>query len=269
MKLGLALPSFVSDAELPIRVARRAEAAGLDGVFVYDHLWRDIPPPRRGALECFTLLGAIAAETERVRLGPFVARASLRPPATLVQSLDTVQRVSGGRVIAGIGAGDTQTEAENIAFGLPFGTPMTRVAELMASVQAARGHGYPVWVGGNAALVRETVALADGWNGWGGTPDAFAKNAALVREVAPDAALTWGGLVLVGRDDDHAAAKAQGRKIGPDVIVGGPARVAERLREFGRAGVEWAVVAPVDSSDPDNAEILGDRVAPLLDAQVR
>jgi alkanesulfonate monooxygenase SsuD/methylene tetrahydromethanopterin reductase-like flavin-dependent oxidoreductase (luciferase family) len=269
MNVGLALPSFVSDPELPIGVARRAEAAGLDGVFVYDHLWRDVPPPRRGALECFTLLGAIAAETERVRLGTFVARASLRPPPTLAHILDTVQRVSGGRLIAGIGAGDTQTKAENLAFGLPFGTSMTRIEELMAAVQAARGRGFPVWVGGNAALVRETVALADGWNGWGGTPDTFATNAALVREVAPDATVTWGGLALVGRDDDHAAAKVDGRKLGPDVIVGGPERVAGGLRAFGRAGAEWAVVAPIDSSDPENADLLGERVAPLLDGSTR
>jgi alkanesulfonate monooxygenase SsuD/methylene tetrahydromethanopterin reductase-like flavin-dependent oxidoreductase (luciferase family) len=266
VKVGLALPCFVDDPELPISVARRAEAAGLDGVFVYDHLWRDIPPPRRGALECFALLGAVAADTARLHVGTFVARASLRPPATLAHCLDTAQRVSDGRLIAGIGAGDKQTKAENEAFGLPFGTAVTRIEELMASVLAARGRGYPVWVGGNAALVCETVALADGWNGWGGTPDAFAANAALVREVAPDAALTWGGLVLVGRDDEHAATKASGRKIGADVIVGGPERVAEQLRAFGREGAEWIVAAPVDSSDPENAELLGEVVAPLLQA---
>ncbi len=75
MRIGYALPTFVDDPELPIAVARRAESAGIDGVFVYDHMWRDVPPPRRGALECFALLGAVAAETDRVHLGPLVARA--------------------------------------------------------------------------------------------------------------------------------------------------------------------------------------------------
>ena len=122
MKIGYALPTFVDDPEMPIAVARRAEAAGLDGVFVYDHMWRDVPPPRRGALECFALLGAVAAETERVQLGPLVARATLRPPASLAAALDTAHRVSGGRLIAGLGAGDRQSRAENEAFGLGRGS---------------------------------------------------------------------------------------------------------------------------------------------------
>jgi len=131
VKLGLALPSFVDDPEIPIAVARRADAAGLDGVFVYDHLWRDKPPPRRGALECFTLLGAIAAETTTIHIGTLVARATLRPPAALAAALDTAQRISRGRVIAAIGSGDSESRAENEAFGLPFGHMDTRVEALI------------------------------------------------------------------------------------------------------------------------------------------
>ena len=63
VRVGLTLPSFVEDPEIPIAVARAAEAAGLDAVFVFDHLWRGDPPNRRPALECFALLGAVAAET--------------------------------------------------------------------------------------------------------------------------------------------------------------------------------------------------------------
>jgi alkanesulfonate monooxygenase SsuD/methylene tetrahydromethanopterin reductase-like flavin-dependent oxidoreductase (luciferase family) len=264
VKLGLALPCFVDDQEVPIAVARRADVAGLDGVFVYDHLWRDVPPPRRGALECFTLLGAVAAETSNVHVGTLVARATLRPAATLANSFDTVQRVSSGRLIAGIGSGDSQTKEENEAFGLRFGTLVTRVGALMDAVEAARGRGYPVWVGGRITFVREIVALADGWNRWGGTPDQFEAAAALVRAVAPNAVLTWGGLILLGQDDEHAAEKARGRNLGPDVIVGGPARVADQLHAFARAGAEWIVVAPVDASDPENADLLAGGVAPLL-----
>ena len=50
--VGVTLPSFVDDPEIPIAVAHAAEAAGLDGVFVYDHLWRGDPSNRRPALEC-------------------------------------------------------------------------------------------------------------------------------------------------------------------------------------------------------------------------
>jgi alkanesulfonate monooxygenase SsuD/methylene tetrahydromethanopterin reductase-like flavin-dependent oxidoreductase (luciferase family) len=264
VKLGLALPSFVDDPEIPIAVARRAEAAGLDGVFVYDHLWRDVPPPRRGALECFALLGAIAAETERVSVGTLVARATLRPAATLAIALDTVHRIAGGRLIAGIGAGDSQSREENEAFGLDFGTVSTRVTQLMQAVQTTRGRGYPVWVGGNAEIVRETVALADGWNGWGGSPERVRDNAALVRAVAPSAAITWGGLALLGRDDAHARAKAEARTVSASVIAGGPAAVAARIRQYGEAGAGWVVLAPLDASDGENAEILGAAVKPRL-----
>jgi alkanesulfonate monooxygenase SsuD/methylene tetrahydromethanopterin reductase-like flavin-dependent oxidoreductase (luciferase family) len=209
------------------------------------------------------LLGAVAAETERVQVGTLVARATLRPAATLAYAFDTVQRVSRGRLIAGIGAGDSQTRVENEAYGLPFGTLVARVEALFDAVDAARGRGYPVWVAGHIAVVRETVARADGWNTWGTTPERFASEAALVREVAPRAITTWGGLALLGRDDDHAAEKLRGRAARDDLVAGGPARVAERLRAFAAEGAAWAVVAPLDASDPENAEHLA-RVATAL-----
>jgi alkanesulfonate monooxygenase SsuD/methylene tetrahydromethanopterin reductase-like flavin-dependent oxidoreductase (luciferase family) len=264
MKIGYALPTFVDDPELPLAVAQRAEAAGLDGVFVYDHMWRDVPPPRRGALECFALLGAVAAETERVQLGPLVARATLRPPASLTAALDTVHRVSRGRLIAGLGAGDQQIRAENEAFGLGHGSMAERVAALVAAVLAARGRGYPVWVGGNLSRVGEAIAIADGWNTWGGTVESFAVNASKVHEVAPGVTRTWGGLVLLGRDDDHAAGKAASRRVGPEVVYGGPVRVAKRLQALERGGAEWVVLAPVDATDPENVDLLAELVVPRL-----
>src|SRR6185369_7335131 len=118
IKVGLTLPSFVEDPDIPIAVARAAEDAGLDAVFVFDHLWRGDPPSRRPALECFTLLGAIAAETSRIGV------------ATLANALSTAQKVSGGRLLAAIGSGDSQSRAENEAFGLDFGTMAQRVAAL-------------------------------------------------------------------------------------------------------------------------------------------
>jgi alkanesulfonate monooxygenase SsuD/methylene tetrahydromethanopterin reductase-like flavin-dependent oxidoreductase (luciferase family) len=264
MRIGLALPSFVDDPEIPIRVARAAESAGLDGVFVYDHIWRDIPPPRRPALECFTLLGAVAAETSRIHVGTLVARATLRPPASLAVAFETAQRISGGRLIAAIGAGDAQSRPENEAFGLPFGTTASRIAALRDAARAAHGRGFPVWVGGKATVVREIVALADGWNWWGGTAEQFGEQSALVRAVAPTATLTWGGLLLLGRNDDHATEKARDRRVGEDVVFGGPESVADRLRAYSRAGAEWTILGPLDATDPENAIVLGESVAPLL-----
>jgi alkanesulfonate monooxygenase SsuD/methylene tetrahydromethanopterin reductase-like flavin-dependent oxidoreductase (luciferase family) len=236
VRIGLTLPSFVDDPEIPVAVAQAAENAGLDGVFAYDHLWRgDLPNPRP-ALVCFTLLGAVAAETSTIGVGTLVARATLRPPATLANSFATVQRVSGGRLYAAIGAGDSQSRAENEAFGLEFGTMTERVAGLHDAVRAAHGHDYPVWVGGRATQVREIVAIADGWNGWGGDPGAFARDAALVREIAPDATITWGGLARP--------------------LEEGAAGLAERLAPYVGAGAEWLIIGPVESSNPANAPVL-------------
>ncbi|MGQ0824018.1 MAG: LLM class flavin-dependent oxidoreductase [Actinomycetota bacterium] len=258
MKLGLTLPSFVDDPVIPIAVARAAEAAGLDGVFVYDHVWRGDPPARRPALECFSLLGAVAAETTRVHVGTLVARATLRPAATLAHCFETANRVSGGRVIAAIGAGDSQSREENESFGLDFGTLADRVGAMHAAVRATRERGVPVWVSGHSRLVREMTAIADGWNHWGGTPEQFGARAATVRAINPDAVLTWGGLVLLGRDDDAARQKAAGRPIGDNVIVGGPQHVADRLRPYAQLGAQWIIAGPIDASDPDNAPLLAE-----------
>ncbi len=257
VRVGLTLPSFVEDPEIPIAVARAAESAGIDGVFVFDHMWRG-HEARRPALECLALLGAVAAETSTIAVGTLVARATLRPAATLANGFATAQRVSGGRLIAGIGAGDSQSRAENEAFGLDFGTMSDRVGALHDAVRAAHGHGYPVWVGGRAAQVREVVAVADGWNLWGGTPHDLARESTLVREIAPAATITWGGLVLLGDDTAAAAGKAAARTVPPGVIVGGPERVATELGEYVERGAEWVIAGPLDSSDPHNAAILGD-----------
>ena len=122
-KLGITLPSFRDRAEPALEVAAAAEAAGLDGVFAYDHLFRIAADgTRRPALELFALLGAVAAETQRIALGSLVARATLRPPATLAHGFDTVARIAGpDRVLATIGAGDGQSKDENESFGLDFG----------------------------------------------------------------------------------------------------------------------------------------------------
>jgi alkanesulfonate monooxygenase SsuD/methylene tetrahydromethanopterin reductase-like flavin-dependent oxidoreductase (luciferase family) len=236
--IGLTLPSFVEDPAVPIQVARAAEDAGLDAVFVFDHLWRGDPPNRRPALECFTLLGAVAAETTNIVVGTLVARATLRPAATLANAFGTAQRVSDGRLLAAIGSGDSQSRAENEAFGLDFGTMAQRVAALHDAVRACSGQGYPVWVGGRATQVREVVAIADGWNAWGGEPEEFAADAAIVRDVAPNATLTWGGL-------------ARPQEEGVDGL-------ANRLRPYADRGAEWLIIGPIDSSNPENAGVLGE-----------
>lgn len=263
MKLGLTLPSFVRDPEIVYAVARAAEDADLDGVFVYDHLFRrNSAGERRPALEGTTLLGAVAAETSRIAVGTFVARATLRPAAQLAVSLETANRVSGGRVIAGIGAGDGQSREEMETFGFAFGSLDDRVRALSDAVDAARGRGFPVWVGGTHPRVREVAARTDGWNRWGSGGDAatFASQAAGIRTRAEggDVTCTWGGLVLLGSDDAEVDGKVR-RLVPPDgTIIGTPAAVASELRAYADAGADWIIAGPIDSSEPGNAALLAD-----------
>jgi len=268
-RVGITLPSFRKTAEPAVAVARAADAAGVDAVFAYDHLFRRAADgSQRPALEMFALLGAIAAETSRVVLGSLVARATLRPPATLAHGFDTVARITGpDRLLATIGAGDSHSAAENESFGLPFGTMADRVDALRDAVVTTRDRGYPVWVGGDAGAVRALAGFhADGWNFWGADLERFRAHAADVRALADRTPFTisWGGLVVLAADDDAAEEKARRLGAAPDVIVGGPARVAAELVAYVDAGAEWLVVAPVDSSDPANAVLVGDVVAPLL-----
>ncbi|HXY94475.1 MAG TPA: LLM class flavin-dependent oxidoreductase [Acidimicrobiia bacterium] len=265
----MTLPSFRQDAGPALAVAAAAEAAGLDGVFAYDHLFRRAADgTRRPALELLALLGAVAAETRRIALGSLVARASLRAPAVLAHGFDTVARIAGpARVVAAIGSGDGQSREENESFGLPFGDIAERVATLHGAVEAARDRGYPVWVGGHAASVcRLAAADADGWNSWGSGLEPFRARAAMLHSTAVRRPFTtsWGGLVLLGADERAARAKANRFQPAPPVIVGGPERVAEELRAYAAAGAEWIIVGPVDSSEPDNARVLGEAVLPLL-----
>lgn len=272
MRLGLTLPQFRADPEAMLSVARRADDAGIDGVFAFDHLFRIARDgERRPALECMSMLGAVAAVTRRVAVGTLVVRATLRPAAATVHALRSVHRIAPGRLIAGLGAGDSHSRAENESFGLGFGSFESRVGALRLAVEATRGHGFPVWVGGSAVNVGHVAVEAEGWNRWGVAPDAFAAEAEAVREmlvaVGRDPSefdYTWGGLAVLDTDDRKAKAKARRLDAGPSTLVGGPERIADALRQFAAAGASWVIVGAVDAADPDNASILSEAVAPLL-----
>jgi alkanesulfonate monooxygenase SsuD/methylene tetrahydromethanopterin reductase-like flavin-dependent oxidoreductase (luciferase family) len=268
MKLGVTLPNFRDDPEPALAVARTADAAGLDGVFGFDHLFRRARDgAMRPALEAMALLGAVAAETSRIAFGPLVARASLRPPATLAAALDSLARIAPGRLLATIGAGDSQSREENERFGIPAGTLSTRVRRLEDAVDATVDRGYPVWVGGTSSGVGMVAAArADGWNRWGPPLARFEREARAVRDavVRHPFTVSWAGLFVVDRTERAAREKAERLPSSPEAIAGGPEQVADVLRAYAAAGAEWAIVGPVDSSDPDNARILGELVKPLL-----
>jgi alkanesulfonate monooxygenase SsuD/methylene tetrahydromethanopterin reductase-like flavin-dependent oxidoreductase (luciferase family) len=127
MKIGVQLPEVERVVPWPeyAAMARAAEEVGFDSIWVGDHLLYDDPP--RGPWEAWTLLGALAAVTERVELGPLVACTAFHPPGVIAKMAATIDEVSGGRFRLGLGAGWNETEFR--AFGLPFDRLVDRFAE--------------------------------------------------------------------------------------------------------------------------------------------
>ena len=159
MRVGVTLPQFLEDAEPAIAAARRAEELGLDGVFVFDHLW-PIGQPDKPVLPAVPLLGALAVETRRVWLASFVARVGLKPDAVLVHELASVARMAPRRFIAGLGTGDRMSAAENLAFGVSFPPAAERRESLRRCCRDLGGLGVPTWVGvGAGSAATRAVAV--------------------------------------------------------------------------------------------------------------
>jgi alkanesulfonate monooxygenase SsuD/methylene tetrahydromethanopterin reductase-like flavin-dependent oxidoreductase (luciferase family) len=250
VRVGLTLPQFRDDADEALATARRAEALGLDGVFVFDHLW-PIGRPDRPALQSRVLLGALAVDTSRVVLGPLVARVSLLANAVLVHEMETLHRMLGDRLIVGLGTGDSLSRPENEAAGVPFPSVAERVADLEDCCRRLRAVGARTWVGGHSARVRSAAAHeADGWNGWSSSEHDFGANAADVlaraRSVGRRVEVTWGGPVLIGRTTAQAAAKLERHGHRAGLVHGTVDDLRGHLAALAAMGVTWAVCAPLD-----------------------
>jgi alkanesulfonate monooxygenase SsuD/methylene tetrahydromethanopterin reductase-like flavin-dependent oxidoreductase (luciferase family) len=212
VRVGVTLPTFRDDT-LALAAARRAEELGLDGVFVFDHLW-PMGAPLRPALSAFPVLGAIAASTERVSFGPLVARIGLVPDEILVAELLSLEAMAPARLIAGLGTGDSKSAAENRAFGIPFDPPDERRMALRRCARHVLDAGVPVWVGGGApSTVELAVELGCAVNLWEGQPAAVAG-------LLPRCEVTWAG-----------------------PVAGDVPEIAQWLQEVAGAGATWAVCA--------------------------
>ena len=122
-RLGLQIPNFtfpgVADADLfetIAGIATTAEQAGFDSVWVMDHLYQIgmVGPRENSMLEAYTLLGALAGRTQRAALGTMVTGVTYRNPALLAKMVTTLDVLSGGRAMLGIGSGDYPEEAAGL-----------------------------------------------------------------------------------------------------------------------------------------------------------
>lgn len=294
LKVGVILPMFSGDAAKVIAAARSSESLGFDGVFVFDHFFPPGGSPDRPALEAFTTLAAVAASTERARIGTLVTRAVLRPPGLLAKMMSTIDVISGGRTILGIGTGDPIDLPEHHAFGFPNLSVRERRAHLeetVAAIQAlfrgdryegsehvpplagpllpppVQGGGPPVWVGAQSdQVVRMAGRLADGWNGWGLRPEEFGLKAKLLAGEAEQAGrtaeATWAGIVLVGEDDAEVEMLLERRRrsnmIDALAWSGTAQRFLEHLRDLAAAGATWAIM--VVAGPAGRRELIAERV---------
>ncbi|HEY7009376.1 MAG TPA: LLM class flavin-dependent oxidoreductase, partial [Jatrophihabitantaceae bacterium] len=135
-RVGVQLPEVERAVPWPemVAMARTAEQAGFDSIWLGDHLLYDLPNGAvRGPWEVWTALAALACVTERVELGPLVASTSFHAPAMLAKLAATVDAISGGRLILGLGAGWNQREYT--AFGFPFDKRVSRFEEAFTIIR--------------------------------------------------------------------------------------------------------------------------------------
>jgi F420-dependent oxidoreductase-like protein len=162
MKVGLHISDFTWEGgaeELRFRladIAQRAEFAGVDRISVMDHVWQigPIGPPDHEMLEAYTALGWLAAKTERVKLLTMVTAVVYREPGLLAKAMTTLDVLSGGRSILGIGAAWNEDEARGL--GLPFPPTAERFERLEEAILICK----QMWSGSEAPFDGEHYHLA-------------------------------------------------------------------------------------------------------------
>ena len=202
---------------------RTAEDSGWYGVWLADHYMPntgDATPARGDAYECWALLPALAAVTKRVRVGTLVSPTSVHHPALLAKRASTIDRLSGGRMVLGLGAGWQINEHH--AYGIELEPPGKRVSRFEEAIKIVRSmlsedsttfHGavyditdapcdpkpvqspLPLLVGTRSPrMLRITARYANEWNTWGTPEQAAVHRAALIEtceKAGRDPATMW------------------------------------------------------------------------------
>ena len=290
MRIGVQLP----EVEREVRwsevkaMARAAEESGFDSVWLGDHLLYRDARGERGPWDVWTQLAALAAATERVTLGPLVACTAFHPPGVLARMAASVDEISSGRLVLGLGAGWNETEFR--AFGIAFDRRVSRFAEAFELVRRllegervtfdGRFHRLedavllppprrrpPLMIGANRPrMLAIALPHVEAWNTWythyGNTPEGFARHntdvtAAAERADRSPAEIARSACVLV-----HLPGGVDER---PEQAPAVPAdRLPEHLRALAEAGADEAILvtSPITEASIRTLGALLGRIAP-------
>ena len=273
LRVGVQLPEVEREVRWPeyLAMARRAEELGYDSLWLGDHLlYRFADGTSRGPWEAWTMLSALAASTTRIRLGPLVAATAFHSPAMLAKMAATVDEISGGRLVLGLGAGWNETEFR--AFGFPFDHRIDRFEEAFTIVRTllrdgaidfdgrhyqardcellprpTRPGGPPLLIGSRGErMLRITLPHVDAWNVWfkdtDNSPAGVAPLRDLVdgicREVGRDpAAVERTVAVQVRLTGGTGRVQGDYAKADAEPLAGTPDEMAEELRAYAREGI--------------------------------
>jgi probable F420-dependent oxidoreductase len=288
MRVGVQLPEVERDVRWPeyAAMAAAAEEVGFDSIWLGDHLLYRDGRGERGPWDVWTLLAGLAAVTERVQLGPLVACTAFHRPGMLARMAASVDEISAGRLIAGVGAGWNDVEFR--AFGIPFDRRVSRFEEAFEIIRRLldgehvtfAGRFYrlddavllprpasrpPLMVGANGPrMLAATLLHVDAWNTWythyGNTPEGFERrndeiSTAAERAGRDPAEIARSACVLV-RVEDVPDARDD---TAPPVEA---ALLADHLRALAEAGADEAILV-VEPITEASIRSLGRVIAPL------
>jgi F420-dependent oxidoreductase-like protein len=280
-----------------------ADRLGFDSLWVWDHFYSINGDTHRPNLEGWQLLAAYAAITGRVDIGCLVSGVTYRNPAVLANMATTLDHISGGRAILGIGA--AWNAQEHNAYGIDLGTPGERSRRFAEAAKIIRqlvdgkrvtysGTYYelngaevlvrpvqerlPIMIGGGGErrTLRATARYADMWHGFG-TPEQLAHKLDVLRahcsEVGRDPAEIQpfsGKWVVIRRDRADAErvleriARRHGMTSPPEPLIGEPEQITERIAAYWKVGIRGFIVGFADPFDTETIECLGNEVRPRL-----
>ena len=273
-----------------VEVAGTAREVGFDALYVCDHfllpsnnaelkrhagvdLADDSDVELEGYMECFAVLAALAVAIPRLSLGSLVASTGYRNPGLMAKMAATIDDISGGRLVLGLGAGDS--EGEHLTFGFPHEQRVGRFEESLQIIKslfnkdltefegahhriraarlippASRRGGPPILIGtlNPRPRMRRLVAqYADIWNGWLGYTDSSPESAATQLKIIDDACVEHGRdpNTLVATTAVRGAMPGSGYVPRPDErpLAGPPREMAETLRGHARLGITEVQVA--------------------------